>query len=688
MSTIQKSKVCTEASEAALKEAALKEAALKEAARRASRKPLTNFYIRNAEVPGRYYDFKGHGLCLVVSPEGNKRWTQRVTLLCGTRREPGLGRYPDVSLKAARLQALENHLKVARGEDPVELKRTQRRHVPTFAEAVEEVLELRRPDWSDPKVEQRWRRCLERHAYPALRHRSVSEIHTRDVVRVLVKLRQRFPKLVPRVRQQISAVLSWAVGMGYRTDDPCGAALDALMPGKPPPSDYHPALPYAQVPAALARARASERWIGERLLLEFLVLTAVRTNEARGALWSEIDWDARRWTVPAERMKERKEHVVPLSTAALAVLREARDHPDLEEVRHCPDNSDLVFPSMHGRLLYNNALSKMLSDMEVSAVPHGFRSSFANWSAESGFEFDLTEICLSHAVGTHVARRYRRTGLVVPRVPIMEGWGEHVASARSVACGGDSGPSPVAGSPAGPGAAPGVALVSPNTRGRDFVVGDVHGCFRTLGRALQALSFAPGRDRLFGVGDLVNRGPHSREALEWLEQRFDAVALGNHDRALLRWLEGPLGLSLAGSEWSDDIPASERARWRAALGAMPLAITIPTAHGDVGVVHADVPHPTWSEAAAVFEAGDPWAVDVALLGLAASAPAIREHQSRGVAGLRALVHGHHAGRTVRRTANRWNIDTGAGSARLNRLTLLHVNARTIRAARFPVDESP
>ena len=115
-----------------------------------------------------------------------------------------------------------------------------------------------RSRWSNPQTEQRWRRSLERHAYPALRHRLVSEIHTRDVVRVLVKLRERFPKLVPRVRQQISAVLSWAVGMGHRSDDPCGSALDALMPGKPSPSDYHLALPYAQVPATLAtEARAS-----------------------------------------------------------------------------------------------------------------------------------------------------------------------------------------------------------------------------------------------------------------------------------------------------------------------------------------------------------------------------------------------------------------------------------------------
>ena len=121
---------------------------------------------------------------------------------------------------------------------------------------------------------------------------------------------------------------------------------------------------------------------------------------------------------------------------------------------------------------------------------------------------------------------------------------------------------------------------------------------------------------------------------------------------------------------------------------MPLAITIPKPYGDVDVVHAEVPQPTWSEAISVLEADDPCAVDVALLGLAAPAPTIREHQSRGVGGLRVLVHGHAAGRTVRRSANRWNIDTGAGIGRLNRLTLFHVNAREIRASSFHVDESP
>ena len=651
-----------------------------------SRKYLNGLRVQKTARAGKYHDNKGHGLYLVVTSDGRRRWEQRITV-GGRRRTLGLGRYPDVSLCDARQRALRNVLLVLDGVDPLVHKREQNRRVPTFAEAVEEVIELRRSTWTAPQMERRWRRSLERHACPKLGHLLVSEIHTQDVVKLLKSLRERLPKSVPRVRQQISAVLSWAVGFGYRSDDPCGSALNAVMPEKAPESENHEALAYDQVSDALARVRVADRWIGERLLLEFLVLTAVRTNEARGALWSEIDWAARAWTIPDERMKERKKHAVPLSTAALAVLREARDHPDLEEVRQRFGERDLVFPTLKGRELYNNGVSIFVKELDLDCVPHGFRSSFSTWSAEMGHDFALAETCLSHAVGSHVSRRYRRTGLFVPRIPIMEEWGRYVAPVRSVAPA-DSDPTLTADPGANLSVTPRVSHVAENARGRDFVVGDVHGCFRTLERALAELDFDPERDRLFGVGDLVNRGPRSVEALEWLERHFEAVALGNHDRAVLRWFETPLGtLPPSGSEWLDDVPEGERGSWCAALAAMPVAITVETPYGDVGIVHADVPHLVWSESIAALERGDPCAVDVALLGLPGSAETIREHQSHPVGGLRALVHGHAARNGVRRSANRWNIDTGAGIQRLNRLTILHVNGRQIRASRFPVAES-
>ena len=229
-----------------------------------------------------------------------------------------------------------------------------------------------------------------------------------------------------------------------------------------------------------------------------------------------------------------------------------------------------------------------------------------------------------------------------------------------------------------------------NESGRDFVVGDVHGCFRTLERALIAITFDPNLDRLFGVGDLVNRGPHSEEALGWLEQRFEAVVLGNHDRSVLSWFRAkPAKLRSrppAESKWLLGLSSREHRSWRAALGSMPLAITIETAYGPVGVVHAEAPHHSWAESLRRLETASPSVVDDVVLGFA-SPEESRRHRSRAVAGLRALVHGHKSVEHVECVANRWNIDTGAGIPHLNRLSLVEVNTPEFRTRTFDIDES-
>ena len=638
--------------------------------------------VQKTKRVGKHHDNKGHGLYLCVSDIGTKRWEQRITL--GRRRLTlGLGRFPDVSLHEARKRALRNRLLVDDGVDPLVAKRFNR-SVPTFAEAVEEVTRLRRPKWTGEKSEQRWRRSLEIHAYPVLRNVRVSEIETCQVVDVLEVVRERAPKSESRVRHQIGVVTAWAVGRGYRQHDPCGSALDAVMPVISPEVEHHLALPYADVPSALAFVRASDAWIGTRLFFEFLVLTAVRTNEVRGARWSEIEFDTATWTVPASRMKDRQQHSVPLSSAALMVLREVREHADLSGVRRTSAHPDLVFLTMRGCEFYNNALSHLLKKLQICAHPHGFRSSFSVWAAETRVDFDIAEICLAHAVGTRVSRDYRRTDIYNARVRAMEDWGRFVASSRSLP---HVEPVDVPATDSCERSPTNHRVFSPNADGRDFVVGDVHGCFRTLEHALDTLDFDPGCDRLFGVGDLVNRGPHSGDTLEWLENRFAAVALGNHDRGVLRWFEARRGTAApTDSQWLEDLPAVDHRRWRDALAAMPVAMTIATAYGTVGVVHADVPHRNWSQATSLFESGDVSALDVALLGLDAAPEAVRRHQAKSVEGLTALVHGHDARKTVHRSANRWNIDTGAGLRRLNRLTILHVNAPRIRPSTFDVDE--
>ena len=230
-----------------------------------------------------------------------------------------------------------------------------------------------------------------------------------------------------------------------------------------------------------------------------------------------------------------------------------------------------------------------------------------------------------------------------------------------------------------------VQHVPSNRLGRDFVVGDVHGCFRTLDRALAALEFDASRDRLFCVGDLVERGPHSDEAVDWIERRFTAVTLGNHEDAALGWLEDTLqGSGDAPYGWLRSIAPSAYSRWRDALREMPLAVTVETPHGAVGIVHAESPHRSWPEATRLLERGRE--LDVALLGLPLPERRIRSYRSRPVEGLRALAHGHEPVEEVERSANRWNLDTGAGIRRLNRLSLLEANAPELRSWTFDVDE--
>ena len=392
---------------------------------------LTALFVHKTRRVGKHYDNRGHGLYLHVSATGSTRWEQRITL--DTRcRYLGLGRYPDVSLREAHKRALRNRMLVDDGIDPYVHKHSQgHRVVPTFAEAVEPVIRLRRPKWSG-KTEQRWRRVFELYAFPTLGTFRVSDIETHHVGTVLEAVAKRAPTSVSQVRQQIAAVTSWAVGQGYRPYDPCGSALNAVSPSAIVSDGHHRALPYAQVSEALALVRGCDVWTGTRLLLEFLVLTAVRTNEARGARWSEVDFDAAMWVVPGPRMKEREAHDVPLSSPALAVLRAARDHPDLEQARRRSGDCSLVFPSMKGRVLYNNALSKLLRDLEIDCVPHGFRSSFADWATETGVSYEVAEACLSHAVGSQTWRRYSRTKRFALRTPPMENWGRFVVPDRSV----------------------------------------------------------------------------------------------------------------------------------------------------------------------------------------------------------------------------------------------------------------
>ena len=235
----------------------------------------------------------------------------------------GLGGYPLTSLQEAREAAFENRKAARRGIPP---KRGGRRPgAPTFEEAAAEMLATLAPTWkAGGKSEAQWKSSLTTYAYPIIGHMRVGEITSADVVAVLKPIWTSKRETARRVKHRIAKVLDWAVVHGHRTDNPC-RAVEAALPRAGARPGHHRALPYAEVPAAIAAVRASVAWAGTKLAFQFMVLTAARSGEVRMATWAEVDMDAGVWTVPAARMKMGREHRVPLSGGALDVLAAARE---------------------------------------------------------------------------------------------------------------------------------------------------------------------------------------------------------------------------------------------------------------------------------------------------------------------------------------------------------------------------
>ena len=377
-------------------------------------KQLSAAFVRSVTRPGRYGDgYGGFGLSLLVKPMSSgrlsKSWSQRVRIN-GSAANLGLGVYPIVTLADSRRKAITNRRLIERGQDP------RGGGVPTFAEAVEKVIELHRKTWKPGgKSEAQWRASLERYATPTLGRMTVDKISTADVLAALIPIWNERRVTAERVRNRIGAVMRWAVAKGYRGDNPAGDAIAAALPRSGVRKQHFPSLPHRQVAAALATVEASAAWVGLRLAFRFLVLTATRSGDVRGARWEEIDGDT--WTIPSTRMKAGREHRVPLSREALAVLDRARE---------IPGNTGLIFPSVTGRKLSATAPSILLHDNGVEAVPHGFRSSFRDWAADNAVDREVAEAALAHVV-KGVEGSYFRSDLFERRHEVMEGWASYTA---------------------------------------------------------------------------------------------------------------------------------------------------------------------------------------------------------------------------------------------------------------------
>ncbi|WP_419942800.1 tyrosine-type recombinase/integrase [Candidatus Palauibacter sp.] len=381
---------------------------------------LSAAFVRSVARPGRYGDGRGgFGLSLLVRYTANgrlsKTWAQRLRIN-GKPTNIGLGKWPIVSLAEARRKAIENRRLVEQGGDP-----RPGRSVPTVEQAAEKVIELRRPSWRSPRSEVQWRQSLGKHVYPRIGHLPVDEVTSNDILAVLQPVWFERPETARRLKQRLSAIMRWSIVAGHRTAADPVAGISQALPKHNGGKKCFRSLPHAEVAAALAKIRASNAWPATKLSLELLILSAVRPSEARLAEWGEFDLKRALWTIPAERTKSNKPHRVPLSDTARAVLSEASK---------LSGPAGLVFPAPSGKPISIATPSKLLKDLGIPAVAHGFRASFRSWAAEVGAPREVAEAALGHVVGG-VEGSYQRSDLLDSRRELMEAWAEYVTGLRS-----------------------------------------------------------------------------------------------------------------------------------------------------------------------------------------------------------------------------------------------------------------
>lgn len=385
---------------------------------------LSAVRVKALKAPGKYED--GGGLRLVVSPNGAKRWVARVSLR-GRRIERGLGSFPDVSLEAAREAASEVRKAASSGVDiRADKKAAAKKEAvadTTFRQMFKVTLSQREKQLSNAKHLKQWSSTMETYVFPKIGNLPVATITTGDVLDVLTPIWFDKPETAKRVLQRMELVFKSAIVRGVRTTaSPCVGVSNELGTKHRAPK-HHASMPWSEVPEFVAwlhqRSPAAEPWVTS-LAFEFLILTATRSGETRGAVWSEFDIDGALWTIPAERMKARDSHRVPLSKRCLEILKEAKQlYPE----------SDLVFPSRKGTPLSDMIFTQLLRDEKVEATAHGFRASFKVWASECAkAPNEVSEAALAHSIGSKVLAAYLRTDFLAERKVLMEAWAKHCLS--------------------------------------------------------------------------------------------------------------------------------------------------------------------------------------------------------------------------------------------------------------------
>jgi integrase len=395
---------------------------------------LTALKVEAKELPpGMYAD--GAGLYLRVTAEGARNWVLRY-MLDRKPRWMGLGPLSLYGLADARVRALDARRKRHDGIDPIEARRAERSRqrldaakAITFKQCAENYITSHRAGWRNEKHRYQWKQTLEQFVFPEIGSLPVQAVDTTLVLKVLEPIWTTKPETASRVRQRIENILDSAKARGYRDgENPARwrGHLDKVLPARSRVREVEhlAALPYAELPPFLVNLRARPA-VAARAL-EFLILTAARTGEVIGARWSEIDLLDKTWTVPADRMKARREHRVPLSARAIAILQEMR------AARQSDDANAHVFPGpKRGKPLSNMAFLMLLRRMELKELTvHGFRATFKTWSSErTSFQNEIAEAALAHIIGDKVEQAYRRGDLFEKRRRLMQQWAAFCTSA-------------------------------------------------------------------------------------------------------------------------------------------------------------------------------------------------------------------------------------------------------------------
>lgn len=376
-------------------------------------KALSAPRVRTVTEPGRYAD--GAGLYLVVDDSGAKRWILR-TVVKGRRRDIGLGGLSFTSLADAREEAARLR-KIARsGGDPLAVRRRARITVPTFKEAAEKVHAAHGASFKNEKHRKQWLASLEADVFPSLGQRTVDDIDSADVLKVLSPIWLSKPETARRIRQRIKTVLDWSKVSGFRTGDNPVDGITRVLPKHKAAAAHHAALPYQKVPAFIQALRHVNAAESVKLAFELTILCATRTSETLYATWDEINLETKIWTIPAQRMKAGVEHRVPLTQRCMEILNRAKA---------LSGDAGFVFAGRTPKKpLSNMAFLMTLRRMGRDDVTaHGFRSSFRDWAAEhTNAPRAVCEAALAHALRDKTEAAYNRTDLFNRRRDLMDAW--------------------------------------------------------------------------------------------------------------------------------------------------------------------------------------------------------------------------------------------------------------------------